>query len=72
MSGNLIDNQINNKYQQGNIQANTGYQANPQAQYVKGGQPVDTTPQTDTFDKPAEKKRSIYTVSNVFNLARFE
>lgn len=56
MSGNLIDNQINSKYQQGNIQANTGYQANPQAQYVRGGQPVDTTPQTDTFDKPAEKK----------------
>ena len=56
MSGNLIDNQINNKYQQGNIQANTGYQANPHAQYVRGGQPVDTTPQTDTFDKPAEKK----------------
>lgn len=56
MSGNLIDNQVNNKYQQGNIQANTGYQANPQAQYVRGGQSVDTTPQTDTFDKPAEKK----------------
>lgn len=56
MSGNLIDNQINNKYQQGNIQANTGYQANPQAQYVRGGQSVDTTPQTDTFNKPEEKK----------------
>lgn len=56
MSGNLIDNQINNKYQQGNIQANTGYQAKPQAQYVRGGQSVDTTPQTDTFNKPEEKK----------------
>lgn len=56
MSGNLIDNQINNKYQQGNIQANTGYQANPQTQYVRGGQSVDTTPQTDTFNKPEEKK----------------
>lgn len=56
MSGNLIDNQINNKYQQGNIQANTGYQANPQAQYVRGGQSVDTTPQTDTFNKPEKKK----------------
>lgn len=56
MSGNLIDNQINNKYQQGNIQANTGYQANPQAQYIRGGQSVDTTPQTDTFNKPEEKK----------------
>ena len=56
MSGNLIDNQINNKYQQGNIQANTGYQANPQAQYVRGSQSVDTTPQTDTFNKPEEKK----------------
>lgn len=56
MSGNLIDNQINNKYQQRNIQANTGYQANPQTQYVRGGQSVDTTPQTDTFNKPEEKK----------------
>ena len=56
MSGNLIDNQINNKYQQGNIQANTGYQANPQTQYVRGSQSVDTTPQTDTFNKPEEKK----------------
>lgn len=56
MSGNLIDNQINNKYQQRNIQANTGYQANPQTQYIRGGQSVDTTPQTDTFNKPDEKK----------------
>lgn len=54
MSGNLINNQIN-QYQQNNIQPNIAYQANPQAQYVQGGQAVDTTPQADTFDKPQEE-----------------
>ena len=55
MSGNLINNQIN-QYQQSNIQPNIAHQANPQAQIVQGGQAVDTTPQTDTFNKPEEKK----------------
>ena len=55
MSGNLINNQIN-QYQQSNIQPNIAHQANPQAQIVQGGQAVDKTPQTDTFNKPEEKK----------------
>lgn len=54
MSENLINNNQINQYPQNNIQQNIAYNTSPQAQYVQGGQAVDTTPQTDTFDKPQE------------------